>query len=97
MVMKKKKNTPPESWLVFIIIQVPSGYLLRVSVAGPSGRWLAGLPGGPRSARAWGGDVTQIQSQRCLLTLAPGRATLPPVSLQGAVTLHCACSKCLER
>lgn len=52
---KKKKNTPPESWLVFIIIQVPSGYLLRVSVAGPSGRWLAGLPGGPRSARAGGG------------------------------------------
>lgn len=51
---EKKKKTPPKSWLVFIIIQVPSGYLLRVSVAGPSGRWLASLPGGPRSARAGG-------------------------------------------
>lgn len=52
------------------------------------GGWPASLV--DPAQREHAGDVTQIQSQMCLLTLAPGRATVPPVSLQGAVrcTVH---------
>lgn len=74
---------------MFIIIQVPLGYLLRVGVAGPSGRWLAGLPRGPRSARAGGGRDTNTEPE-VPSDAGPGRATVPPVSLRGAVrcTVH---------
>lgn len=73
MVMRKHA-APPESWRVFIIIQVPSGYTLRVGAAGPSVWWLAGLPGGPPLSESRR-NVTQIQSQRCPLT--PGFGSAP--------------------
>lgn len=88
-----KKNTPWES--VFIIIQVPSGYLLRVGVAGPSGRWLAGLPGGPRSARAGGGRDTNTEPE-VPSDAGPWSCYSATGILARSRTLHCAC-KCLER
>lgn len=93
--MVMKKNTPWESWLVFIIIQVPLGYLLRVGVAGPSGRWLAGLPGGPRSARAGGGRDTNTEPV-VPSDAGPWSCYSATSILARSRTLHCAC-KCLER
>lgn len=52
-----------------------TGLFIGVSVADPSGRWLASLPQRTLlSESRW--DVTQMQSRRCLLMLAFGGATV---------------------